>query len=191
MRIVRKGIERIALMTLVGIFVGTGNLLAAEQKVIKKYPLPEHGTLELKIPASWKGGVHRPQANMPPTMMFNPSKGNDFQVIIRVLWSETGEQGFNSQDRVRTVVEKDGQKLLRNVVETKIELQEIRGADHTGYYFTVTDKAPDPGEYRYMTQGAIGVGDLLLRMTILHRVKASESAKDALSALGEAMQSAK
>ncbi len=191
MVIAQKRLERIVATVLVGIYLGAGNLLAAEQKAIKKYPIPEHGTLELKVPASWKGEVHKPQSNMPPTMMFNPSKGNDFQVIITVLWGKTGEQGFNRQERVRTLVEKDGEKLLPNVVETKIELQEIRSADHTGYYFTVTDKAPDPGEYRYMTQGAIGVGNLLLKTKILHRVKASESVREALVALREAKQNAK
>lgn len=56
---------------------------------------------------------------------------------------------------------------------------------------SVTDKAPDPGEYRYMTHGAIGVGNLLLSTTILHRVKESESVKDALFMLREAKQSTK
>lgn len=191
MKIAQKRIEWVVVMTLVGIFLGTGNLFAAEQKAIKKYPIPEHGTLEMKVPASWKGEAHKPQADMPPTMIFNPAKGNDFQVIIAVLWSKTGEQGFNSQDKVQTLVEKDGQKLLPNAVETEIILQEIQGIDHTGYYFSVTDKAPDPGEYRYMTHGAIGVGNLLLSTTILHRVKESGSVKDALSALREAKQSTK
>ncbi len=184
-------IVRIVLVALVGILLGAGNLLAAEQKAIKKYPIPEHGTLELKVPASWKGELHKPQANMPPTIMFNPPKGNDFQVIITVLWSKTGEQGFNGREKVRTLMEKEGQKFLPDVVETRIELQEIQGFDHTGYYFTVTDKAPDPGEYRYMTEGAIGVGTLLLNTKILYRVKASESVKEALAALREAKQSTK
>jgi len=191
MKIAQKGIECVVVTTLVGIFLGTGNLLAAEHKAIKKYPIPEHGMLELKVPTSWKGEVHKPQADMPPTMIFNPAKGNDFQVLITVLWSKTGEQGFNSRDNVRTLVEKDGQKLLPNAVETKIILQEIQGIDHPGYYFSVTDKAPNPGEYRYMTHGAIGVGNLLLSATILHRVKESESVKDALFMLREAKQSTK
>ncbi len=191
MGIVRKRIDWIAVMTLVGILLGTGNLLAAEQKTAKKYSIPKHGTLELKVPASWKGKAHKPQENMPPTIIFDPGKGNDFQVMITVGWSKTGEKGFNSQEQVRTLVEKDGQKLLPNAVETKIMFQEIRGVDHNGYYFAVTDKAPDPGEYRYMTRGAIGVGDLILHFTILHRVKESQSVRDALSALGEAKQTAK
>jgi hypothetical protein len=191
MRIVQGWVDRIVVTILVGILLGTGNLLAGEQKTIKKYPIPEHGTLELNVPTSWKVKVHKSQENMPPTIIFDPAKGNDFQVMITVRSGKTGEQGFNSQEGVRTLMEKDGQKLLPNVVETKIELQEIRGADHTGYYFTVTDKAPNPGEYRYMTHGAIGVGNLLLSATILHRVKESESVKDALSALREAKQSAR
>jgi len=191
MRIVQKRIERIVVITLIGVFLGTGNLLAAEQKAIKKYPILEHGTLELNVPTSWKGKMHKPQENMPPTIIFDPAKGGDFEVMITVLWGKTGDQGFNSQDNVRTLVEKEGERLLPNTVETKIVLQEIRGVDHTGFYFIVTDKAPDSGEYRYMTHGAIGVGNLLLSATILHRVKESESVRDALSALREAKQSAK
>jgi uncharacterized protein YneF (UPF0154 family) len=185
----QRMIRLIVVITLAGIFLGTGIVSATEQKAIKKYPIPEHGTLELNVPTSWKGEVHKPQANMPPTIIFNPAKGNDFQVIITVLWSKTGEQDVNSRDKVRTLMQKDGQKLLPNAVETEILLQEIQRVDHTGYYFSVTDKAPNPGEYRYMTHGAIGVGNLLLSTTILHHVKESGSVKDALSALREAKQS--
>jgi hypothetical protein len=39
-----------------------------------------------------------------------------------------------------------------------------------------------------MNRGAIGVGNLLLNATILHRVKESESIKDALFLLREARQ---
>jgi len=184
-------IKLIVVTALAGIFLRTGIVFAAEQKAIKKYPIPEHGTLQLNVPTSWKGEIHKPQTNMPPTMIFNPEKGNDSQVIITVLWSKTGEQDFNSQDKLRTFVQKEGQKLLPKAVETEIVLQEIWGVDHNGYYFSVTDKAPNPGEYRYMTHGAIGVGNLLLSTTILHRVKESGSVRDTLSILREAIQSTK
>jgi hypothetical protein len=191
MRMTRKRIESIVVTTLIGIFIGTGNLLAAEQKAIKKYPVPEHGALELNVPTSWKGKVHKPQENMPPTIIFNPAKGNDFQVMISVLWGKTGDQDFNSQEKVRTFVEKDGQKLLPSAAESNLVLQEIKGVNNTGYYFSVTDKAPNPGEYRYMTRGAIGVGNLFLNFSIFHRVKDSQAVRDALSVLREAKQSSK
>jgi hypothetical protein len=165
--------------------------LAGGPKTIKKYPIPEHGTLELNVPTTWKGEVHKPQGNMPPTILFKPASGDDFQILVTVMWSKKGESGFNSQDKVRALIEKDGQKLLTKTVETKIVLQEIKGVNNTGYCFFVTDKAPNPGEYRYMTRGAIGVENLLLNVTILYRVKDSESVKDSLSMLREAKQSAK
>jgi hypothetical protein len=102
-----------------------------------------------------------------------------------------GEPDFNSPEKVRALVEIDGKKILPKAVETKIVLREIRGPNNTGYFFSLTDKASNPGEYRYMIRGAIGVGNLLLNTTILHRIKETGSVKDALSMLREAKQSVK
>jgi hypothetical protein len=186
-----KKFELFFMLNLVAIFLGAIIAFSAAPMTIRKYPIPDHGALEFNVPTSWKVKVHNPQEDLPPTIIFSPAKGNDFEVTISVMWSKTGEPGFNKQDRVRTLVEKDGQKLLSKTVETDITLREIKGVSNTGYYFSVTDKAPDPGEYRYMTRGGIGVGNLLLSFTILHRVKDSESVKEVLSMLGEAKQSPK
>jgi len=186
-----KGFALIFVMVLIVTFFGIGIVYGAGQKAIRKFPIPEHGTLELNVPTSWKVEVHKPQEKMPPTLIFKPASGDDFQVLVTVLWSNKGEPDFNSQSKVRTFVEKDGQNLLPKTVETKIILQEIKGVNNIGYYFSITDKAPNPGEYRYMNRGAIGVGNLLLNATILNRVKESESVKDALSMLREARQSVK
>jgi hypothetical protein len=191
MGITRRIVKLLFVMTPLVTLLLTSIVSAAGQKAIKKYPIPEHGTLELNVPAAWKGEVHKPQETIPPTIIFTPAKGNDFEVMITTSSGHTGEQEFNSQDKVRTLVEKDSQKLLPTATETKIVLQEIKGVTHTGYYFSITDKALNPGEYRYMTRGVIGVGNLLLSVTILHRVKDSQSVKDALSFLREAKQSAK
>ena len=147
MYIVRKEVKLILVMTLVVTFLGTSIVFSAGTKAVKKYPIPEHGTLELNVPTSWKSEVHKPQENMPPTIIFKPASGDDFQVLVTALWSKKEEPDFNSQDKVRTLVEKDSQKLLPNTVEAKIVLQEIKGVNNTGYYFSVTDKAPNPGEY--------------------------------------------
>jgi hypothetical protein len=191
MYIVRKEAKLIFIITLVVTFLGISIVSAAGPKAVRKYPIPENGTLELNVPTSWKDEVHKPQENMPPTIIFKPASGDDFQVLITVLWDNVGEPDFNSPEKVRALVEIDGKKILPKAVETKIVLREIRGPNNTGYFFSLTDKAPNPGEYRYMTRGAIGVGNLLLNTTILHRVKESESVKEVLSMLREARQSAK
>ena len=191
MIITRKIVRLVSVVNLLVILLTANIVSAAGQKTMRKHPIPEHGTLELNIPAPWKGKVHKPQEKMPPTIIFNPAKGDDFQVTIAVLWGKTREQDYNSQEKVRAFVEEDGQKFLPNAAEAKIVLQEIKGVTNAGYYFSITDKAPNPGEYRYMTRGAIGVGKLFLDFTILHRVKDSQSVRDALSVLQEATQSSK
>jgi hypothetical protein len=187
----RKLVRLIFVVTLLATLLIASIGPAAEQKAIRKYPIPDHGTLELNVPTPWKSKVHKPQENMPPTIIFDPAKGNDFQVMITVMSGKTGDRDINNPQKVRTFVEKDGQKLLPNTAEGKIVLQEIKGVGHSGYYFSITDKAPNPGEYRYMTRGAIGAGNLLLNFTILHRVKDSQAVRDALSILREAKQSPK
>jgi len=191
MNMTRKLVNLVFVMTLLVTLLTASITSAVGQKAVRKYPIPEHGTLELNVPTPWKGEVHKTRENMPPTVIFNPSEGNDFQVMISVLWGKTGDQDFNSPDKARTFVQKDGQKLLPNTAEGKIVLQEIKGASHNGYFYSVTDKAPNPGEYRYMTRGAIGVGNLFLNFSILHRVRDSQAVRDALSILREAKQSQK
>ena len=187
----RKGMPLIFVMALIVTFLGTSIVDAADPKTIRKYPIPEHGTLELNVPTSWKVEVHKPQKDMPPTIIYKPASGDDFQVLVTVLWSKTGEQDFNNPTKIRALVEQDGQKILSKAVETRLVVQQMRGVNNIGYFFSLTDKSPNPGEFRYLTRGAIGVGNLLLNATILHRVKESESVKDALSMLREAKQSAK
>jgi len=188
MKTLRKGFALIFVMALVVTFLGTNFVTAAGPKVIKKYPIPDHGVLELNVPTSWKGEVHKPQENMPPTIIFKPALGNDFQVFVTALWATAGEQDFNSPAKVRTLVENDGQKILPKSAEKRLVVQQIRGINNTGYFFSLTDKAPNPGEFRYITRGGMAVGNLLLNATILYRVKDSPSLKDALSMLREARQ---
>ena len=191
MNTLEKNAKLVSAVTLLVILLIVGTVSAAEQRKIRTYPIPEHGTLELNVPTPWKDTVHKPQENMPPTIIFDPAKGNDFQVMITVMWGKTGDQDFNGKEKVRTYVENHGRQFLPNAAEGKIVLQEIKSVGNAGYYFSITDKAPNPGEYRYMTRGAIGVGNLFLNFTILHRVKDSQAVRDALSILREAKQSSK
>jgi hypothetical protein len=141
-KIVRKRDHFIIGMVLSLTFLVASIALAGGPKTIKKYPIPDHGTLELNVPASWKGEVHRPQGDMPPTILFKPATGDDFQVLVTVMWSKKGEPGFNSQEKVRALIEKDGQKLLLKTVETKIALQEIKGINHIVITFSSQIRLP-------------------------------------------------
>ncbi len=63
----------------------------------------------------------------------------------------------------------------------------LKGSNSFGYYFTLTDRAPKAGEFKYMTQGALRVGNLMVVFTVLTNDGQSKTVDDALSM----MQSAK
>ncbi|NWG02090.1 MAG: hypothetical protein HXY44_04435 [Syntrophaceae bacterium] len=159
---------------------------AGGAKIIKTYPIPEHGVLELNVPITWQDKAHIGQENMPPIIIFIPVKGDDFKILITVLWGKPGEQSFNNPEKIRMLVELEGHLILPRAVETKLVVQQMRGVHNVGYFFTLTDKAPKPGEFLYLTRGGMAVGPLLLSVTILYRVEGSESLKEALTILREA-----
>ncbi len=191
MKTLAEEIRSVSVLTLVATLIGTYVVLGAQQKGIRRYPIPDHGVLELTVPTSWQDDVHQPREDLPPTIVFSPAKGNDFQALITVLWDNAGNPRFNSPEGVRTVVEKDSRKILPKAVETKIVLKEIRGPDNIGYFYSLTDKALRPGEFRYMTRGGMSAGNLLLSITILHRAKESDSLKEVLFMLRQARQTPK
>jgi hypothetical protein len=54
--------------------------------------------------------------------------------------------------------------------------------------FSATDRAPEPGGYLYMTQGAAAVGDLLVPFTILTNAGQKETVRGALKMIAAAEQ---
>jgi hypothetical protein len=40
--------------------------------------------------------------------------------------------------------------------------QDLKGVTGLGFYFFATDRAPGPGEYKYLTQGIVRVGEISL-----------------------------
>jgi hypothetical protein len=69
--------------------------------------------------------------------------------------------------RLRQHVTGAMQLLLPQAVEQNPRLIEIQGQAGSGLYFSLTDKAPRPGEFRYVTQGMLPLGGSLVTFTIL------------------------
>ena len=165
-------------------------LVAAETTAVRSYPLPGHGILELSAPTSWKESVSRPPADLPPTIEFSPAEGDSFSVQITPLWSPRSDPEFNRPDVIRPLIETIGRKQLEQSLETEITVREIKGPRASGYFFTVTDRAPAQGEWKYLTAGAAGVGDLLVSFTILTNSLDSGEVDQALRMIEASRQTA-
>ena len=61
-----------------------------------------------------------------------------------------------------------GKRLLRNSVERDLKIQKFDRGEVKGNYFTLTDRAPKPGEYKLMTEGAVVSDRVFLIFTLLY-----------------------
>ena len=149
---------------------------AAEPLRERTLSIADRGTLVFSTPSAWS----QQTSQSPPSIRFSNSAGQNFVVFISALWSPTQDTSFNAPARVRALVEDTAQNLASQAVEREIPILEIHGGSGTGYYFSVTDKAPAPDEYKYLTQGAMAVDDLLLTFTVLTNETESSVVSDAL-----------
>ena len=69
-----------------------------------------------------------------------------------------------------------------------IPVKDIEGASGSGYYYTATDRAAKPAEFKYKMQGMLRVGDLVVAFTILSNDGAEAAVADALKMLKSAQQ---
>jgi len=106
------------------------------------------------------------------------------------MWNPGQERDFNSSERILKILQDEGPKLLAEAVEKELRFRELKGKTGLGYYFSITDKAPaiKAGEYKYMTQGGIPVGNLLVMFTIFSNEKDSVDVPIARGIIANAIQ---
>ena len=131
------------------------------------YLLPGHGELQLQVPGEWKDSVRRPPNDLPPTITFSENSGPPFKVMITPLWKVNQPGGTFTDDELRGIVSKSAERAQSKAVEKTLEIKDLTGSSGRGYYFAATDRAPAPGEFKYLTQGALRVGELAVVFTVL------------------------
>ena len=154
----------------------------------REYLLSGHGNLALQVPSGWRDQVKRPAKRMPPTITFSPKSGNLFQVIVTPIWSHRKDHKLPSGRKIRPLVESSIQDISRQAVEQSIAPREITGKQGGGYYFSATSKSPKPGDFKYLSQGMIRIGELLTTFTILSKDGAEKDVQSALAMIRGARQ---
>lgn len=120
--------------------------------------------LVLQVPAGWRSAK---QPGPGPTVSLSPATGNDFQVLVSALVARDGRLAPSSGESLRGLVEAGAQAAKAQAVEQSLPIHSFGTADVQGHYFSATDRAPKPGEFKYMTQGAMSVRGLPVAFTVL------------------------
>jgi hypothetical protein len=143
----------------------------------------------LKVPTLWKEETAQDRDRLFPTIVFTGKSEAPFDVVLMPIWPT--EKGAPNPDHeaLQRLVQRAAQGIKSQAVEKTTEVLEFEGAAGVGYYFSVTDHAPKPGEYKHMTQGILPVGILMLPFTVYTNDGQQDIVTEALTMLKSAIHS--
>ena len=161
------GSVRVALAVLA--LAGLPGLLAAqEQGGPQRFEVPGHGSLQLDVPKAWRA-LSKSMADPASVLLrIRPTEGEAFLVQVTAVWLDQEKLAKRTAESLKADVGRSAERLLKQAVEKEAVIEELRGAQTLGYHYSLTDRAPKPGEHKYLTQGILVTGELLVIFTILH-----------------------
>ena len=168
----------------VGVLVASMSQTAAG--ATRNYPVAAHGELQLNLEKEWQDVLKPSPMNLTPTVEISPLSGEDFRFMLTVLVPSKKELFEGAA--LKSAVERMSEPSVAQSIEKRAEVKRINGDRNEGYYFSLTDPASAPGEYKCMTQGLIRVGDLLISFTILSNDATQKVREAALEILRSALQ---
>lgn len=176
-----------ALGALLAVLIGSP-AFAQESKNVA-VPVPDHGTIKFSIPETWTGEISSPPG-LPPTVTFKIPGQRDARLLVTILWSPQNDPEFTKPEAVKAAIQRASAEIQETAVQSSLPINEVRGKSSLGYWFWATDKHPAPGEYEYMANGALPLGDVIMDFTILTHAAPPESLTTALGVVKNATRSA-
>jgi hypothetical protein len=162
----------------------TAIALAGSSRV---FELPDHGALTLAVPDGWMDKVNHPANRLPPTILLRPGAAGSGEVLITAVWPIPPVTRISDDATIRSEVAAAAKTAASQSVEATLPLQELKGIEGRGFYFSATDRAPGPGEYKHLTQGIVRVGEIALAFTVLSNDGQEAVVKAALDMLQKAV----
>src|SRR5262245_9833673 len=142
--------------------------LGAQEEVSLRFTVPGRGALQLNVPREWRA-ISKPLDEPASVILrFRPATGEAFLVQVTAVWLDPPKLAKNTPEKLKADVRGTADRLLSQAVEKEPVIEELRGAQTLGYHYSLTDRAPKPGEYKYLAQGIFVTGELLTIFTILY-----------------------
>ena len=152
----------------------------------KAFALPDNSKLELAIPAGWKDEAKANQGKGPPTILLTPRDGAPFQVAITPVARQRPGTSADTAIQMRTHMQQAADKVKPGAAEQYLPVEDLTGFPGPGYFFSATDREPKPGEFKYLTQGMLLVGDVVVSFGILTNDGQEKAKAEALAMLKSA-----
>ena len=150
-----------------------------------RFDIPGTGAVVVTLPDGWGGRTSPAGDDNSTSIIIRPDNGAPFEVVILPLGIPPGGAP-PTDDQLRAAVQARIDKIAPQAAEAAISMQEFAGASGTGFYYSATDRRPDPGTYKYMTQGILRAGSFVLTFSILTNDGQSEVVEQALALVATA-----
>ncbi|MEO8062280.1 MAG: hypothetical protein ABI821_05995 [Pseudomonadota bacterium] len=92
-----------------------------------------------------------PPKGMPGTVEFHAP---DRTQMVTMLTPIGGTPGLTADDAMKALVTKSSKQFESQAVEKDIKIQRISNGEAHGYFVCLTDKAPKPDEYQFLSARA-------------------------------------
>jgi hypothetical protein len=165
------------------LLLAAASAFSADRTVEKSVPLTEHGTFKLRVPATWTVEVTQDPQTVPPSIALRPAKGKAFEIVVAPLWRPRPDVPLPTRESMQEQLKQGVENIQPQAMETEITLVEFQGKTGPGFYYSVTDKAPKPKGYKYMTQGLLTVSELLVIFTVLSNEGKDQVVRDLIAML--------
>jgi hypothetical protein len=139
----------------------------------KAFALPDNSKLELTIPPGWNDelkanqGSKGNQGSGAVTVSLTPRDGAPFQVVVTPVARQKPGMSADTAIQMRHNVQQAADKVKPSATEQYLPVEQLSGAPGPGYFFSATDREPKAGEFKYLTQGMLLVGDVVVGFSIL------------------------
>ncbi|HKD41424.1 MAG TPA: hypothetical protein VKB87_14165 [Myxococcaceae bacterium] len=132
-----------------------------------RIPLPTAEDIVLSIPDNWKAQVRPTTSGMPHAAVIIGPTPDQLMLLISPITPQKPNVPPLTDERVRSIVQGAAASAKSSSVEQELPIVSLGLPGAIGYYFSATDRAPKPGEWKYLTQGSIGLGEVLITFTVL------------------------
>jgi hypothetical protein len=116
-------------------------------------PLPDYGSIQFQIPSYCEDQLDQTPDCLPLTIKYTKITGSPFAMFITPIWPANENIILPDRDYLRKSVQESTDQTSSQAVENTIVLNKLTGSSAYGYYYSGTDQAPKPEEYKYLTQG--------------------------------------
>ena len=161
------------------------NVALESDVVLRSVGLPWGDEVLFECPSDWPIALIIAEGSRYPVPTVEMKPDRDSLVLVSITpYAALGER--LSDDEIRSTVYGFGTRWLPRAVESEIILHELSGKYGSGYYFSITDSAPnpdDPDDYEFLNQGLADIGYAVILFSILSDIKDSEAVNQAFEAL--------